>query len=122
MGESTIPKSRRGNRHARGYDSRHVHTRKQLLYRHVDGTPCWWCGQAMYRDRTKNPDFDPKSTDPGSGALHADHVDDEQASRLLHERCNKSRGDGSRDHLRPALRLNELIPYVEPSEMGFEWV
>lgn len=104
----------------RGYGHDHQQAREQLMFHHVDGTPCWWCGEPMYRDRTKNWDYDPTSTDPGSGSLHADHGNgkDAQASRLLHERCNKSRGDGSRDDSRPALQ-----PAPEPVPPGetFQW-
>jgi hypothetical protein len=43
-----------------------------------------------------------------SQALDADHSHARahggtRADRLLHAKCNKERGDGSRDHLRPAL-------------------
>lgn len=104
----------------RGYGHDHQQAREQLMFHHVDGTPCWWCGQPLYRDRTRNWDYDPDSTDPGSGSLHADHGNGkgEQASRLLHERCNKSRGDGSRDDSRPALQ-----PEPEPVPPGetFQW-
>lgn len=52
----------------------------------------------MYRDPTRNPDGEP---------LHADHTRPRSkggttADRLLHARCNRARGDGSRDHQRPA--------------------
>lgn len=40
--------------------------------------------------------------------LHADHTitraaGGKIADRLLHKRCNEQRGDGSKDHQRPAL-------------------
>lgn len=56
----------------------------------------------MYRDPFRNWDRKP---------LHADHsktiarhgIGRTNADRLLHETCNKQRGDGSRDDQRPAL-------------------
>lgn len=66
----------------------------------------------MFRDRTKNPDYDPNATridgkpDLTSGVLHAEHEDGKEAgpaNRLMHGLCNKQRGDGTRDHERPAL-------------------
>ncbi|MGO3084253.1 hypothetical protein [Ancrocorticia populi] len=115
-----IPKSRKSTTQ-RGYGYSHQKDRERLLYRHVDSTACWWCGQPMYRDRTKNPDYNPLSKDPASGALHADHSNPNgQADRLLHERCNKSRGHGDRDHLRPALQPTDTPDAAEPSQT-FQW-
>lgn len=56
----------------------------------------------MYRDPFRNWDRKP---------LHADHsktiarhgIGRTNADRLLHDLCNKQRGDGSRDDQRPAL-------------------
>uniref|UniRef100_A0AAU8GM67 HNH endonuclease n=1 Tax=Mycobacterium phage JustASigh TaxID=3158894 RepID=A0AAU8GM67_9CAUD len=83
-----------------GWD--HQLHRDRLLLRHVDGTLCWWCGRKMFRDPTRNWDGKP---------LHADHsrsrathgTTGNPADRLLHDTCNKQRGDGSRDDQRPAL-------------------
>lgn len=114
-----VPKSRKSTTE-RGYGHRHQQERERLLYRHKDGSLCWWCGKPMYRDRKKNPDYDRTSKDPASGALHADHTDPEGvADRLLHEKCNKSRGHGDRDHLRPVLSKPEAAGL--PSAMSFEW-
>lgn len=69
----------------------------------------------MYRDRTKNWDYNPRATrrdgkpDTSSGSLAADHTQPRStnrnsiADRIIHGTCNKERGDGTRDHLRPAL-------------------
>lgn len=96
-----IPKGKRPtkSRHERGLGTRHEHERKRLIAGHVDGTPCWWCGQPMHRDSAANPDGMP---------LEADHTNPRSkggtvADRLLHGRCNRQRGDGSRDHQRPVL-------------------
>ncbi|BCO40578.1 hypothetical protein MINTM001_17170 [Mycobacterium paraintracellulare] len=91
---------------ARGLGYHHQQHRTRLLLRHVDGTSCWWCAQAMYREPKRNWD---------SRQLHADHsrsrstygVGNTTANRLLHATCNERRGDGSRDDQRPALTLAE---------------
>ncbi|UVK59019.1 HNH endonuclease [Gordonia phage KappaFarmDelta] len=99
---------RRPNPEQRGLGHAHKQQVKHLKTRHVDGTPCWWCGKPMYLDRTRNPDYNPTSPDPASGSLAGDHTlarthGGTLADRLLHGRCNKQRGDGRHDHTRPAL-------------------
>ncbi|MCF8713011.1 AAA family ATPase, partial [Corynebacterium sp. MC-09] len=62
----------------RGYGYNHQTRRDQLLYNHVDGTPCDICGQPMYRDKERNPDH---------ATLEADHREGDKthlAYRLLH--------------------------------------
>ncbi|WP_239010511.1 MULTISPECIES: hypothetical protein [Rhodococcus] len=83
----------------RGLGWKHRQQRDRLLRNHVDGSPCWWCNQPLHRDPTRNWD---------GRSLHADHSIARSrggtiADRLIHDTCNKSRGDGSRDHLRPAI-------------------
>lgn len=84
----------------RGYGWTHQKQRERLLYNHLDGTPCWWCGLPMYRDKTKNWD---------GKALAADHSDENGArdgqisDRLLHGRCNSQAQGHANDHLRPAV-------------------
>lgn len=107
MGKPTLSAHRRGL----GYQHRKV--REGLLRRHVDGSPCWWCGRPMYRDPKRNFDYDPASLDPGNGALAADHTHarahgGRKADRLLHGRCNKERGAGQRDAQRPAITGREI--------------
>ncbi|GAA2022437.1 hypothetical protein GCM10009756_10090 [Pseudokineococcus marinus] len=80
---------------ARGLGYRHQQRRAYLLRVTPDGTPCWWCGRPMY-PQTQPGTLD---ADHGRARAHGGH----QADRLLHSPCNRSRGDGSRDHLRPAL-------------------
>lgn len=53
----------------------------------------------MFRDAARNHD---------GNVLAADHIQARarggtHAGRLLHSKCNKERGAGDRDHLRPAL-------------------
>lgn len=80
----------------------------------------------MYRNRTRNPDYDPNSNDRASGSLAGDHTHTRAAGgtttdRLLHGRCNKERGDGTRDHLRPALNHNlnrQPDPTPTPPTLG----
>lgn len=84
----------------KGLGYRHQKTRDRLLREHSDGTPCWWCGEPMYKDKTRNPD---------GLSLAADHstaraVGGKDADRLLHGSCNSARGDGANDVNRPALR------------------
>lgn len=76
----------------RGLGYRHKQAVAELKRRHIEGTPCWWCGEPMLRSQALAGDH----TQPRSagGAL---------ADRLLHAVCNCERGDGTRDHLRPAL-------------------
>jgi hypothetical protein len=94
----------------RGLGWRHQQARNALYQSHRDGHGCEWCGRPMYRDRTRNFDYDPAGAD-NSGSLHADHRDMTRAeavrqglpaplpNRLLHGLCNLERGDG-RDYLR----------------------
>lgn len=119
---------RRPSAAARGYDTAHNVQAVRLRTSHIDGSPCWWCGLPMFRDRTKNPDYDPNATrsdgkpDTTSGVLAADHPDGKQrgpATRLLHGICNKRRGDGSRDHERPALRLVQSVSKLGDLIMGW---
>ena len=48
----------------KGLGHRHQQNRARLITRHIDGTPCWWCGKRMFRDKARNRD---------GRALHADH-------------------------------------------------
>lgn len=124
---NTTPRPKTTTQKGLGHDHQ-VH-RRRLMTRHVDGTRCWWCGRKMFRDRTRNWDYDPHATrvdgkpDWTSGALSADHERPRsvygsagnQADRLLHGICNKQRGDGSRDDQRPAL--SGIAPEdLEPDE------
>ena len=88
----------------KGLGWEHQRKREALLAVHRDGTPCWWCARPMYRDKARN--FDGQ-------ALAADHIQARAhggtaAGRLLHGSCNSSRGDGSRDALRPAADIFRL--------------
>lgn len=87
----------------------------------------------MYRDRRRNWDYNPNATrrdgkpDTSSGSLAGDHTKPRSrnrntiADRLLHGTCNKERGDGTRDHLRPALTATHNH---DPNGLGhrtFDW-
>lgn len=94
-----------------GLGHRHRCQADSLRHNHTDGTFCDWCGRPMFRDRTKNWDYDPRATNPISGVLQADHSKMSRAEairrglpiplpdRLLHGECNRQRGDGTNDHL-----------------------
>lgn len=95
---------------ARGLGWKHQQQRERLLRGHRDGAACWWCDKAMFRDPKLNWDGQP---------LEADHTESRsqggtRADRLLHSVCNRQRGDGSRDHLRPAL-TGQWPPAGSPS-------
>lgn len=96
---------------AKGLGHRHQRAGDGLKQTHPDGKACDWCGRPMYLDRTRNWDYNPESTNPNSGKLHADHSGMSRAEalrrgvpiplpdRLLHGRCNIQRGEGGNDHL-----------------------
>nr|WP_033097028.1 hypothetical protein [Rhodococcus sp. p52] len=83
----------------RGLGAPHRRQREILLGRHVDGAPCYWCAEPMFRDASRNPDGQPLEADHSLSRAHGGT----KADRLLHSVCNRQRGDGSRDHLRPAV-------------------
>nr|WP_104157392.1 hypothetical protein [Mycobacterium avium] len=94
-----MPGTHRRTTTQRGLGHRHKQQVARLKHHHIDGTPCWWCGQPMYREPTLNWDHK---------ALSGDHsiprsAGGTLADRLLHATCNSERGDGTRDHQRPAL-------------------
>ena len=112
---------RKSNPELRGLGYQHKQQAKRLKIRHTDGTPCWWCGRPMYLDRTRNWDYNPTSSDRASGTLEADHSiarshGGTTADRLLHRTCNRQRGDGRHDHLRPALTNQPPPPTPQPAQ------
>lgn len=107
-----------GSTTSRGLGWDHQKNRARLMRSHTDGTPCWWCGRGMYRDKTKNWDSQP---------LEADHTQARsqggtKADRLLCSTCNRQRGDGSRDHLRPALTGHKAPATQAMPQNGFQTV
>lgn len=98
----------------KGLGWRHRQAAEQLRRKHTDGTPCSWCGRPMYLDRTRNWDYDPTSSNPDSGKLHAHHSKISRAEairrnlpiplpdELLHGTCNIQLGDGGNKHLAAA--------------------
>lgn len=106
----------------RGVGWHHTQVRNALLARHADGSLCWWCGRGMYRDPAKNWDRKPLEADhtlPRSkGNTHG------AADRLLCSTCNRQRGNGDRDHLRPALHGGAYLPPDHPEDrrvMPWPW-
>lgn len=95
----------------KGLGWRHRQAVETLFDQLNEGSPCDWCGRPRYRDRTKNWDHKPGSTNPANGKLQGDHSQVSRAEaitkgipiplpdRLLHAECNRQRGDGSNDHL-----------------------
>lgn len=84
---------------AAGLGWNHQQDRERLLRHWRPGDTCWWCGRPMDRAHTLDADH---SESRSHGGKHAD--------RLLHSRCNRQRGDGTRDHLRPALHTPGGLP------------
>jgi hypothetical protein len=119
------PPAKQLSRHQRGLDHGHEVNRGRLMTRHVDGRRCWWCNKPMFRDPAKNWDRKP---------LHADHtrtrarygIGNTHADRLLHDTCNKQRGNGDHDDERPAL-IHLAAPILAhdvdlgPLAMGWPW-
>ena len=85
-----------------------------LKARHIDGTPCWWCGQPMFRDPGRNYDGRTLEGDHSKPRSHGGT----RADRLLHSTCNRERGDGRRDHERPALTGRQPTPAPDRAHLG----
>lgn len=101
---------------ARGLGYQHRQHRERLLRAHRDGTPCWWCNEPMYRNPERNPDHAPLEADhTRPRSTHGHHGN--PADRLLHRRCNRSRGTGDRDHHRPALTPTD----TKPAALAMNW-
>ncbi|WP_230557731.1 hypothetical protein [Rhodococcus sp. I2R] len=87
------------SRHERGLGYDHVRQRKNLLHQHVDGSPCYWCGEPLFKDPAANWDEQSLAADHS----HARALGGTVADRLLHNQCNSQRQDGAHDHERPAV-------------------
>lgn len=87
---------------AKGLGWQHQKQVARLKARHIDGTPCWWCGDPMYGDRHAHLNNDGQRLS-GDHTLSRAHGGTD-ADRLMHLGCNKARGNGDNDHMRPALR------------------
>lgn len=73
--------------------------------------PCDVCRRPRHKDRTKNYDYNPNSSNPANGVLQGDHSKMSRAEairrglpiqlpdRLLHGECNRLRGEGLNDHI-----------------------
>lgn len=113
---------------------RHRNAADILKRNHRDGTPCDWCGRPMYRDRTRNWDYNPQATHLSNGSLAADHSGVSRAEcirqgrpiprpdRLLHGTCNIQRGEGGNDHLAATNRQTETsYAGVDTSTLSMDW-
>lgn len=85
--EGSVPRQQKSTTQ-RGLGWDHQKQRERLLRLHVDGSPCAWCGQPMWRD-TQELDADHEQARSLGGT---------RADRLLHASCNRQRGDGTRDN------------------------
>lgn len=77
---------------ANAWGSKHKKSVARLKAKHVEGSPCGWCGEPMWLAQGLQGDH---SISRAKGGTVTD--------RLLHGECNRERGDGSCDHLRPAI-------------------
>lgn len=98
----------KGTTTSRGLGWKHQQRREYLLRAHRDGTPCWWCGEPMYRSQALDADH-------GEARVNGGTV----ATRLLHASCNRSRKDGSRDAQRPAVARS--ISQNQAKSSVFDW-
>ncbi|MFI5542044.1 hypothetical protein ACIA5H_37350 [Nocardia sp. NPDC051900] len=96
----------------------HVHQQRVagLLRALEDGSPCWWCTRPMYRDAGRNFDRRQLQGDHSKARAMGGVLTD----RLLHAKCNAERGDGSRDHLRPAL-TGQPVNAADETEDRARW-
>lgn len=115
-----------------GVGWRHQQAVAVLKRRHIDGSPCDWCGKPMWRDAHRNWDYDPKI--PFSGTLQGDHGAMTRAEavrrglpiplvdRLLHRRCNQQRGDGVNDHLAVSASASARVGAGSTADvMAMDW-
>lgn len=102
----------------KGYNGDHQANRRNLLNRHVDGKPCWWCGKPMYRDAKRNWDgFPLEAHHSKSLAVHGRKGN--RADMLLHKKCNIDCGDGTHNERRPALtRIATTNDDDTPTSLG----
>lgn len=114
----------------RGLGFHHQQAVAALRRKHVDGSPCDWCGRPRYLDATQNWDYDPTKASHGNGVLQGDHSGMSRAEclrrgervlppdRLLHAECNRQRGSGGNDHLAAANRGAAL---QSGAELAMPW-
>jgi hypothetical protein len=100
----------RGATTLKGLGYEHQQQRAKLMRQLDDGTPCAHCGRPMYRDAVRNWDSMP---------LEADHTLPRSrggtiADRLLHAKCNRSRGAGD-----DTTTTTTIIEY--PTVTSIEW-
>lgn len=87
-----MPGTHRRTTTQRNLGHRHKQQAAHLKRNHIEGTPCWWCDEPMFLAQGLQADHSVPRSQGG-----------QLADRLLHGWCNAERGDGSRDHQRPAL-------------------
>lgn len=92
----------------KGLGHKHQTQRRRLLYNHKDGTPCWWCGKPMHKN--KNQNWDKRSLEADHSKSRRDHGTHHPADRLLHATCNAQRGAGDKDNQRPTLTNHHPKP------------
>ncbi|WP_431231513.1 hypothetical protein ACQ856_18295 [Mycolicibacterium psychrotolerans] len=102
----------------KGLGGDHQANRERLLHRHVNGKPCWWCGEPMYREKERNPDgFALEADHSRKRATHGNHGN--RADRLLHKLCNIARNTTPDDQRPALLKLLKTQPAEpNPNDLG----
>lgn len=70
----SAPRKRAASTTARGLGWSHQQQRERLLRRLVDGEPCWWCGEPMFKTQELDADHS-----------HSRAMGGTRADRLLHK-------------------------------------
>lgn len=100
----------------KGLGWQHQQQVKALLNSHIDGSPCWWCGEPMFVDPQRNWDGESLAGDH-SIARRGGRVAS-KADRLLHGKCNKKRGVGDHDDRRPVVTGEPVVRAAEDAGLG----
>ncbi|GAA3962993.1 hypothetical protein [Gordonia caeni] len=74
----------------------------------------------MHSDPARNPDGAPLEADHSKARAIHGHKNN-PADRLLHHRCNRQRGAGTRDHQRPALAGHTDTPAGDLGHLAMPW-
>lgn len=102
----------------------HQKQRRRLIAKLKDGEPCWWCDQPMFKKPEHN--FDQAPLEADHSLSRRDHGNQHVADRLLHRTCNRQRGAGDHDHIRPAVTGKPFTHSPDPEVMpeqrpAFSW-
>lgn len=85
----------------KAYGRQHRQQRERLLARHVDGSPCPYCREPMYRDPAANHDGAPLEADHSTSRASGNVFG--HADVLCCRTCNRRKGDMTPDEFRALL-------------------